>query len=248
MCITGEDGRLSIVHLAKALGVTEVTARRKLRRLLGDGIIQVVATVDPFDVGYETPVIIGLKVQRSKLDTVARRLSELPQVRYVGASNGRVDLIVEVVVRTNQDLADFLMDNLGSTPRRLTTRCYQPLDRLEWEVGPAEMGRTECRQAVGRVPDRAPAHADDRHPLPHFEVGVHERLTGIRVADFNEVRARDPLPAIEPTQVVLVLEPDAEDLPGEWAFSLDVLGALHVPRVPPVPGGDRAPEQHPSVQ
>jgi hypothetical protein len=43
-----------------------------------------------------------------------RRLSELPQVRYVGASTGRVDLIIEVVVKTNQDLADFLMDDLGA--------------------------------------------------------------------------------------------------------------------------------------
>jgi Lrp/AsnC family transcriptional regulator for asnA, asnC and gidA len=59
-------------------------------------------------------VIIGLKVQRAKLDRVARRLSELPQVRYVGASTGRVDLVIEVVVRTNQDLADFLMNELGS--------------------------------------------------------------------------------------------------------------------------------------
>ena len=109
-----EDGRLTVTSLARTLGVTEVTARRKLRRLLGDGIIHVVATVDPFDVGYETPVIIGLKVKRAKLDTVARRLSDLPQVRYVGASTGRVDLIVEVVVRTNQDLADFLMKELGS--------------------------------------------------------------------------------------------------------------------------------------
>lgn len=109
-----DDGRLTITSLAKSVGVTELTARRKLRRLLSDGIIQIVATVDPFDVGYETPVIIGLKVQRSKLDRVARRLSELPQVRYVGASTGRVDLIIEVVVKTNQDLAEFLMDNLGS--------------------------------------------------------------------------------------------------------------------------------------
>jgi Lrp/AsnC family transcriptional regulator for asnA, asnC and gidA len=109
-----EDGRLSVASLARSLGVTEVTARRKLTRLRRDGIIQVVATVDPFDVGYETPVIIGLKVQRAKLDKVARRLSELPQVRYVGASTGRVDLIIEVVVRTNQDLADFLMNELGS--------------------------------------------------------------------------------------------------------------------------------------
>jgi len=80
---------------------------------LADGIIRVVATVDPFDVGYETPVIIGLKVQRSMLDAVADQLSRLPQVRYVGASTGRVDLIVEVVTRTNQDLAEFLLTDLA---------------------------------------------------------------------------------------------------------------------------------------
>jgi Lrp/AsnC family transcriptional regulator for asnA, asnC and gidA len=109
-----EDGRLSVASLARALAVTEVTARRKLTRLLRDRVIQVVATVDPFDVGYETPVIIGLKVQRSRLDDVAERLSRLPQVRYVGATTGRVDLIIEVVTRTNQDLADFLLTNLAT--------------------------------------------------------------------------------------------------------------------------------------
>jgi Lrp/AsnC family transcriptional regulator for asnA, asnC and gidA len=31
----------------------------------------------------------------------------------VGASTGRVDLIIEVVIRTNQDLADFLMNELA---------------------------------------------------------------------------------------------------------------------------------------
>jgi Lrp/AsnC family transcriptional regulator for asnA, asnC and gidA len=108
-----QDGRLTVAQLARALGVTEVTARRKLKRLLGDGIMRIVATVDPFDVGYETPVIIGLKVERGKLDAVAERLSRLPQVRYVGASTGRVDLIVEVVIRTNQDLAAFLLGELA---------------------------------------------------------------------------------------------------------------------------------------
>src|SRR5206468_12513091 len=49
------DGRLRVAVLARDLGVTEVTARKKLKRLLGDGIIRIVATVDPFDVGYETP-------------------------------------------------------------------------------------------------------------------------------------------------------------------------------------------------
>ena len=45
---------------------------------------------------------------------MADRLSQLPQVRYVGASTGRVDLIIEVVTRTNQDLANFLMNELAA--------------------------------------------------------------------------------------------------------------------------------------
>ena len=108
------DGRLTVTELARTLGVTEVTARRKLKGLLASGVIRVVATVDPFDVGYETPVIIGLKVVRSQLDAIAERLSRLPQVRYVGASTGRVDLIIEVVTRTNQDLAEFLLEELAT--------------------------------------------------------------------------------------------------------------------------------------
>lgn len=107
-----QDGRLTVTQMSRTLGVTEVTARRKLKRLRADEIIRVVATVDPFDVGYETPVIIGLKVERGTLDEVAGRLSALPQVRYVGASTGRVDLIIEVVTRTNQDLAEFLLKEL----------------------------------------------------------------------------------------------------------------------------------------
>jgi Lrp/AsnC family transcriptional regulator for asnA, asnC and gidA len=107
------DGRLTVTELARTLGVSEVTARRKLRALLAAGTIRVVATVDPFDVGYETPVIIGLKVVRGQLEEVAARLSELPQVRYIGASTGRVDLIIEVVTRTNQDLADFLLNEMA---------------------------------------------------------------------------------------------------------------------------------------
>jgi Lrp/AsnC family transcriptional regulator, regulator for asnA, asnC and gidA len=108
-----QDGRRSVTELARRLRISQVTARRKLKGLLESGVIRIVATVDPFDVGYETPVIIGLKVVRSQLDAVAERLSRLPQVRYVGASTGRVDLIVEVVTRTNQDLASFLLDELA---------------------------------------------------------------------------------------------------------------------------------------
>lgn len=53
-----KDGRISTQALAKAVGVSEVTAGRKLRTLLGDNIVQIVAAIDPFQMGYESPVII----------------------------------------------------------------------------------------------------------------------------------------------------------------------------------------------
>ena len=53
-----KDGRLGVQALARKLGVSDVTARRKLRRLLADEIVQIVAAVDPFQVGFESPVII----------------------------------------------------------------------------------------------------------------------------------------------------------------------------------------------
>ena len=133
-----QDGRLTITQLARTLRVTEVTARRKLKRLMGDGIIRIVATVNPFDVGYETPVIIGLKVHRGQMEAVAERLSLLPQVRYVGASTGRVDLIIEVVTRTNQDLADFLMnelahiDGISDSETNLIVRIYK--QSWDWAI------------------------------------------------------------------------------------------------------------------
>jgi Lrp/AsnC family transcriptional regulator for asnA, asnC and gidA len=138
------DGRLTVTELARALGVSEVTARRKLRALLAAGTIRVVATVDPFDVGYETPVIIGLKVVRSQLEEVAARLSELPQVRYIGASTGRVDLIIEVVTRTNQDLADFLLNEMAAiegitdSETNLIVRIYK--QTWDWAIRHDEEG------------------------------------------------------------------------------------------------------------
>jgi Lrp/AsnC family transcriptional regulator, regulator for asnA, asnC and gidA len=86
-----------------------------------------------------------MKVVRSQLEEVARRLSRLPQVRYVGASTGRVDLIIEVVTRTNQDLADFLLgelaqiDGITDSETNLIVRIYKP--SWDWAIRDADTAR-----------------------------------------------------------------------------------------------------------
>jgi Lrp/AsnC family transcriptional regulator for asnA, asnC and gidA len=111
-----KDGRLGVQSLARKLGVSDVTARRKLRRLLGEGIVQIVAAVDPFQIGFQSPVIIALKIDRARIDDIAAKLCSHPSIRYVAAATGKVDLIIEVVAASNHDLAEFVLGYLASIP------------------------------------------------------------------------------------------------------------------------------------
>jgi DNA-binding Lrp family transcriptional regulator len=56
------NGRITTQALAVVAGISEVTARRRLRKLQADGTVQVAAGVDPFQVGVNSPALVGIKV------------------------------------------------------------------------------------------------------------------------------------------------------------------------------------------
>lgn len=115
------DGRITTHALAKRVGVSEVTARRKLRRLLGEGIVQVVGAVNPFQVGFDSPALVGVKVDRNRFDEVAEALCSHPAVRYVVAATGTFHFFVEVMAPDNHELADLLLNDIGSIPGVIDT-------------------------------------------------------------------------------------------------------------------------------
>ena len=154
------DGRLGVQALARKLGVSDVTARRKLRRLLKDGIVQIVAAVDPFQVGFESPVIIGLKIDRARIDEIAAKLCGHPSIRYVAAATGKVDLLVEVVAASNHELAEFVLGYLASiegivdTETSLVLRIYK--QSWNWGVrGVEELPSPVSRNGAGARPAAA---------------------------------------------------------------------------------------------
>ena len=48
-----KDGRLSNIEIAKEPAISEATVRTRLKRLLGEEYIQIVAVSDPFKLGFE---------------------------------------------------------------------------------------------------------------------------------------------------------------------------------------------------
>ncbi len=111
-----QDGRMPFLTIANQLGLAEGTVRRRVGKLLDEDLLKIVGIANPFKVGLQTVAVVGLKVDRGKIQPIARELSELTEVRYVALSTGNYDLVIEVVVSNNDELLTFLVDTLRKIP------------------------------------------------------------------------------------------------------------------------------------
>jgi Lrp/AsnC family transcriptional regulator, regulator for asnA, asnC and gidA len=111
-----KDGRMSNTEIGRELGLTETTIRKRVARLVGEDLISIVAVPTPQAVGMTTSAIIGISVQLQHLHDVSDRLVALPEVRYVGASTGRYDLIIEAFFADQEHLLQFVSSELGAMP------------------------------------------------------------------------------------------------------------------------------------
>ena len=116
-----KDGRMPFLTIANQLGLAEGTVRRRVGKLIDDKILQIVGVTDPFKVGMTTVAIVGMKVERSHIESITSALNAMAEVRYVALSTGNYDLIIEIVVRSNDELLTFLINNLGEIPGILNT-------------------------------------------------------------------------------------------------------------------------------
>ena len=110
------DGRAPNTEIARRLGVTETTVRKRIAALLADDLVEIVAVPTPRLAGLNVSAIIGISVQLIHLKEVVKALVARPEVRYCGASTGRYDLMVEAFFSSNEHVLEFTTDVLGSMP------------------------------------------------------------------------------------------------------------------------------------
>ena len=72
------DGRASNVDIARAVGVTEGTVRKRVERLLSEGIIRVVAVPNVDKLGLEVETVIMLKVDLGQATRAGDALAVMP--------------------------------------------------------------------------------------------------------------------------------------------------------------------------
>ena len=112
-----KDGRATNSAVALELGVAEGTVRQRIKKLLDAGVFKVAGLLDPEFLPDHQLCVLGVKVDESRhLEQRARDVAALPEVRSVAIVTGRYDLLVEVLVSSNQGLIQFLSDSLAEVP------------------------------------------------------------------------------------------------------------------------------------
>lgn len=107
------DGRMSTQNIARKLGATSSTVRKRIRSLEENGVMRVVAVTDFAAAGFDLLLAIGIEVEDRNPEEVGRELAQLPEVFAVNLITGPSDLEILVAAQSFDQLATFLHDEVS---------------------------------------------------------------------------------------------------------------------------------------
>lgn len=110
------DGRTPYTAIAAELNVAESTVRKRINRLIESKVIRIVGVADPVKIGLGTLATIGVRVEGDNLGSVVKCLEKMDEVRYIAATTGNYDLIIEVTLDSNERLFHFVTHTLREIP------------------------------------------------------------------------------------------------------------------------------------
>lgn len=121
--LLADDASRTNVALARELGVSDVTVRNRMARLMEAEAVKIVAVVDPAKVGRGLQVISDIEVELGRVHETAEALAALPQTTYVGYMVGENDLLMVASLLNEEELFLFVTEVVPSMPgvRRLRT-------------------------------------------------------------------------------------------------------------------------------
>ena len=127
--ILQQDGRASNAGMARLVGVSEGTVRRRLKRLVEQDYIEIVALPDPGKLGYDSQALVGVQVDPDKVDQVANDLADLDEISWVAITTGSFDVFAWATVQSAEELGLFLRTKVGVISGVRRTETFVNLDK-----------------------------------------------------------------------------------------------------------------------
>lgn len=108
-----EDGRMPYREIARRIGVSESTVRKRVNRLLEQGWMRILAISDPLQLGVPILATTYLKVSPRSVEEVTDSIARSEAVRYVAIGVGSYNVVVESLHGSNAELHRFIQRELG---------------------------------------------------------------------------------------------------------------------------------------
>lgn len=121
-----QDGRMSSKAISKMVGFAPATVRRRIRKLLDDGIIRIIGVPNPEKLSPCVTALIALVVSPSNLQATYERVAALPECSLVTLVTGRYDIFILATFDSTSELGKFIKQQLTETP---------DIERVETFVG-----------------------------------------------------------------------------------------------------------------
>ena len=132
------NARVPNTEIGRSLEVTETTIRNRVSRLLDEGLIEIVAVVDPKATEATISTFLLLTVSPPGVHEVAEQIKARAEVRYLSLVLGRGQIIVEAFFRDHAHLLSFQTDFVGAMPTvtEVETWLVVHVHKLsyEWEI------------------------------------------------------------------------------------------------------------------
>jgi Lrp/AsnC family transcriptional regulator for asnA, asnC and gidA len=130
---------MPIVTLAKELGISETTARTRLKRLINDEVINVVAVSNPIRLGFEIIGNLKLSINLKKKDAILAELKKLDQLNYIALTTGGTDLDVEFIARSLDEFKSLVFEKISRIDGVLSlqTSLIVEIVKDTWDFGTA---------------------------------------------------------------------------------------------------------------
>lgn len=109
----GENGRASFLSIAAKLEMNESSVRRRYERMRSAGCLTTVTMVPASALGMSAETLLMLRVEPSRIESVAHTLAQHVSVRFLAAALDENSLYCEIILPSTESLHDFMTGTIA---------------------------------------------------------------------------------------------------------------------------------------
>ncbi len=109
-----ENGRKPYTEIAKEIGTSEASVRKRVKKMEDEGIIRGYSVdVEPVKIGYGVVALTGFDTNPDDFLKVANELCKFEEIKKVWTSTGDHMIMTEIWAKDGKELSDILFNKIG---------------------------------------------------------------------------------------------------------------------------------------